>query len=161
MKCILNVNGELRETEVRPEECLLETLRERLHITSVKRGCENGDCGACTVLIDGEAVTSCIYLTTKAEGKLIQTIEAFTKPGAEHPLLAKFVEHGAFQCGFCATGVSLSAIALLNHVRQPSEEQIRDALYGNLCRCSGYVQIVDAIKDYVAEQSEEQGEHNG
>lgn len=159
MKCILNVNGVLCETEVRPEECLLETLRERLHITSVKRGCENGDCGACTVLIDGEAVTSCIYLTTKAEGKKIKTIEAFAKPGAEHPLLAKFVEYGAFQCGFCATGVSLSAIALLNREKHPSEERIREALYGNLCRCSGYVQIVEAVKAYIAEQ--ELGERNG
>lgn len=137
--------------DVAPDEKLLDTLRERLYITSVKRGCENGDCGACTVLVDGDPVTSCIYLTNKVRGKSVLTIEAFGEPENLHPLQKKFREYGAFQCGFCAPGVTLSAISLLEHNPTPTEEEIREALYGNLCRCSGYVQVIEAIKAYVEE----------
>lgn len=147
----LVVNHTGHQLEVEPGETLLDTLRERLKITSLKRGCENGDCGACTVLVDGETVTSCIYLTARARGKSILTIEAFGTPEHLHPLQEKFKEYGAFQCGFCAPGVTLSAIALLNHNPCPTEAEIREALYGNLCRCSGYVQIVEAVKAYVRE----------
>ena len=146
-----NLNHELCEVDVEPDEKLLDTLRERLHITSVKRGCESGDCGACTVLIDGEPVTSCIYLTAKARGKDVMTIEAFSSPGHLHPLQEKFKEHGAFQCGFCAPGATLSMISLLNHNPTPTEDEIREALYGNLCRCTGYVQIIEAVKAYIRE----------
>lgn len=149
MRMELNVNGRLYEVDAAPDEKLTETLRNRLHITSVKRGCENGDCGACTVLVDGEPVTSCIYLTAKARGREIQTIEAFGSPEHLHPLQEEFKRSGAFQCGFCAPGVTLSAISLLRRNPRPTEEEIREAITGNLCRCSGYVQIIDAIKAYV------------
>lgn len=147
----LNVNGKNHELDVAPDEKLLDTLREQLHITSVKRGCENGDCGACTVLLNGLPVTSCIFLTVKARGQQIQTIEAFGEPGHMHPIQEKFKEYNAFQCGFCAPGVTLSAISLLARNPTPTEEEIRIAISGNLCRCSGYVEIVEALKDYVAE----------
>lgn len=145
----LNVNHKLYKVDVRPDEKLVETLRDKLQITSVKRGCENGDCGACTVLVDGEAVTSCIYLTIRARGHEILTIEAFGSSGQLHPLQEEFKKQGAFQCGFCAPGVILSTISLLRHNPYPTDEQIRKAIAGNLCRCSGYVQIIDAIKAYV------------
>lgn len=147
----LNVNGKDFQIDVAPDEKLLDTLRERLFITSVKRGCENGDCGACTVLIDGEAVASCIYLTAKADRHRVQTIEAFGRPGKLHPIQEKLKEYGAFQCGYCAPGMTLSIISLMNKNPCPDEEEIREAIYGNLCRCSGYVQIVDAVKAYVIE----------
>lgn len=148
----LNVNGQDYDVDAAPGERLLDTLRERLHITSVKRGCENGDCGACTVLLDGRPIASCIFLTVKARNHRVQTIEAFGEPGRLHPLQEKFRVHGAFQCGFCAPGVTLSAISLLNRNPAPTEEEIRRAISGNLCRCSGYVQIVEAIKDYAEER---------
>lgn len=150
----LYVNHHPYTVDVAPDEKLLDTLRERLKITSVKRGCENGDCGACTVLVDGSPVTSCIYLTAKARGHQVLTIEAFGQPGHLHPLQEKFKEYGAFQCGFCAPGVTLSAISLLERNPTPTEEEIREAIYGNLCRCSGYVQVVEAIKAYVRETGE-------
>lgn len=149
-----NLNHKACKVDAAPDEKLLDTLRERLHVTSVKRGCENGDCGACTVLVDGEPVTSCIYLTAKARGREVLTIEAFGSPGKLHPLQEKFKEFGAFQCGFCAPGVTLSAISLLKHNPAPTEEEIREALYGNLCRCTGYVQIIEAVKAYVRETND-------
>lgn len=152
MLVCLNVNGKDYTVDVEPDEKLLDTLRERLHITSVKRGCENGDCGACTVLMNGYPVDSCIFLTLKARGQKVQTIEAFGQPGALHPIQEKLKEHGAFQCGFCAPGAVLSLISLLDHTPTPKEDEIRRAISGNLCRCSGYVQIVDAVKDYLAER---------
>ena len=137
-----HVNGKACAVDAAPDEKLLDTLREKLQITSVKRGCENGDCGACTVLLDGRPVASCIFLTVKARNHSIQTIEAIGEPGYLHPLQEKFRAHGAFQCGFCAPGVTLSAISLLNQNPTPTEEEVRRAISGNLCRCSGYVQIV-------------------
>ena len=147
-----HVNGKACAVDAAPDEKLLDTLREKLQITSVKRGCENGDCGACTVLLDGRPVASCIFLTVKARNHSIQTIEAFGEPGHLHPLQERFHAHGAFQCGFCAPGVTLSAISLLNQNPTPTEEEVRRAISGNLCRCSGYVQIVEAIMDYVEER---------
>lgn len=145
----LNVNRRLYQVDAAPDEKLTETLRNKLQITSVKRGCENGDCGACTVLVDGSPVASCIYLTAKARGHEILTIEAFGSPGHLHPLQEEFKKSGAFQCGFCAPGVTLSAISLLQRNPFPTEEEIREAITGNLCRCSGYVQIIEAIKAFV------------
>ena len=150
----LYVNHHPYTVDVAPDEKLLDTLRERLKITSVKRGCENGDCGACTVLVDGSPVTSCIYLTAKARGRQVLTIGALGQPGHLQPLQETFKEYGAFQCGFCAPGVTLSAISLLERNPTPTEEEIREAIYGNLCRCSGYVQVVEAIKAYVRETGE-------
>ena len=152
----LLVNDKACQLDVTADEKLLDTLRERLHITSVKRGCENGDCGACTVLVDDKAIASCIYPTVKARGRRVQTIEAFSSPEKLHPLQEKFKEYGAFQCGFCASGMTLSAISLLQQNPDPTEEEIRQAIYGNLCRCTGYAQIVDAVKAYVAERKEGQ-----
>ena len=154
MEVNLNVNNREYKLDVSPNEKLLDTLRERLQILSVKRGCENGDCGACTVLVDRAPVASCIYLTAKACGHQILTIEAFGKPGHLHPLQEKFKEFGAFQCGFCAPGITLSAISLLDKNPSPTEEEIREAIYGNLCRCTGYVQIIQAIKAYVKDQGD-------
>lgn len=151
----LNVNRRDYRLEVAPDEKLIDTLRDRLHITSVKRGCENGDCGACTVLVDGEAAASCIYLTVQARGRQVLTIEAFGAPGRLHPLQKAFKKAGAFQCGFCAPGTALSVISLLERDPFPSEESIREAIAGNLCRCSGYVQIVDAVKAYVERTRDE------
>ena len=152
MLVCLHVNGSDFKIDVDPDEKLLDTLREKLHITSVKRGCENGDCGACTVLLNGYPIDSCIFLTVKARGQNVQTIEAFGQPGKLHPIQKKLKEHGAFQCGFCAPGAVLSIISLLDHTSDPSEDKIRGAISGNLCRCSGYVQIVSAVKEYVAER---------
>ena len=144
------LNGEKRELrDVAPFTTVLQYLRTVEHLTGTKEGCAEGDCGACTVLVDGEPVTSCIYLTAKARGREIQTIEAFGSPGHLHPLQEEFKRSGAFQCGFCAPGVTLSAISLLRRNPRPTEEEIREAITGNLCRCSGYVQIIDAIKAYV------------
>lgn len=151
MNITFTLNGKAVTVDVAPTEKLIDTLRETLHILSVKRGCENGDCGACTVLVDGEAVTSCIYLTAKAQGHEVRTVEYYGAPGHLHPIQEKFKKYAAFQCGFCAPGMTLSAISLLEHDPAPSEEKIRQALYGNLCRCSGYVQVIEAIKEYVCE----------
>lgn len=152
MVICLNVNGKDFKIDVSSDEKLLDTLREKIHITSVKRGCENGDCGACTVLLNGYPVDSCIFLTVKARGQRVQTIEAFGHPGKLHPIQKKLKEHGAFQCGFCAPGAVLSIISLLDHKSDPNEDEIRRAISGNLCRCSGYVQIVNAVKEYVVER---------
>ena len=155
MNVAFTLNGKPVTVDAAPTEKLIDTLRETVHILSVKRGCENGDCGACTVLVDGEAVTSCIYLTAKAQGREVRTVEYYGTPGHLHPIQEKFRKYAAFQCGFCAPGMTLSAISLLEHNPAPSEEQIRQALYGNLCRCSGYVQVVEAVKEYVRETTRE------
>lgn len=149
------LNGKPVKVDVEPAEKLIDTLRERLCILSVKRGCENGDCGACTVLVDGETVTSCIYLTAKVQGREVRTVEYYGQPGRLHPIQEKFKQYGAFQCGFCAPGMTLSAISLLEHNPAPSEEEIRQALYGNLCRCSGYVQVIEAVNEYIRETAGE------
>ena len=154
MLITLSINGKSYAVDVAPDEKLLDTLRERLQITSVKRGCENGDCGACTVLLDGDPIASCIFLTIKACGHNVQTIEAFSVPGSLHPIQEKFRQRGVFQCGFCAPGATLSIISLLNRDSTPSEKAIRTAISGNLCRCTGYVEIVEAVKEYIAEQKD-------
>ncbi len=146
------VNGKETQLEVADGDLLLDVLRDRLGLRSVKRGCETGDCGACTVLIDGLPVDSCIYPAFRAEGKHILTVEGLGTPGNLHPLQKNFRELLAAQCGFCTPGMLLTAKALLDRCKSPSEEEIRQHIYGNLCRCTGYQKIVEAIRKTSAEQ---------
>jgi len=142
----LTVNGEPYEILIPPWRTLLEVLRENLGLTGTKRSCQEGQCGACTVLIDGKPINSCLYLAIEAQGKEIMTIEGLTKPGAElHPIQKAFVEYGAIQCGFCTPGLVLAAKALLDQNPNPTEEDVRRAIVGHLCRCTGYFQITEAI----------------
>ena len=147
-----NVNGEPYTVAVKSQHTLLDVLREKLGITSPKRGCENGECGACTVLLDGKPVNSCMVLAVEAAGHEIETVESLARDGELHPLQKAFIEHNAVQCGFCTPGVLMSAKGLLDENPHPNEDEIRHALAGNLCRCTGYVRIVDAVLD-VAEKS--------
>jgi len=142
----LLVNGERHQVEVEPRETLLEVLRERLLLTGTKDGCGTGDCGACTVLLDGKAVTSCLILAVSVAGREIVTIEGISGDGGLHPLQQAFIDHGAVQCGFCTPGMILSAKALLDEKPRPSELEVRQGIAGNLCRCTGYTKIIEAIQ---------------
>jgi carbon-monoxide dehydrogenase small subunit len=139
------VNGKEVRIEVEPDETLLWVLRERLQMTGTKVGCEAGDCGACTVLLDGRPVTSCLLLAPKAHGRSVVTIEGLGSPKRLHPLQQAFIDYGALQCGFCGPGMLLSAAALLAQNPHPTEAEVREAIAGNLCRCTGYQKIVQAI----------------
>jgi len=141
----LRVNGENYQVEVEPKRTLLEVLRDELELTGTKEGCGEGECGACTVLIDGEPVSSCLVLVMDARGKEILTIEGLAQGETLHPLQKAFIKHGGIQCGFCTPGMLLSAKALLDRNPLPTEEDVRWAIAGNLCRCTGYQKIVDAI----------------
>jgi carbon-monoxide dehydrogenase small subunit len=147
----VTVNGAQERILVEPNLTLLQMLREKLALTGTKNGCEAGECGACTVLVDGEPVNSCMMLAVEADGRDILTVEGLAPEGQLSPLQGAFVEHNAVQCGFCTPGMLISAYALLKRNPTPTEEQIKQALVGNLCRCTGYVRIIRAIKD-VAEQ---------
>ena len=150
MKLTITINGAARELECEPGATLYEALRAAGY-QSVKQGCDKeGMCGACTVLLDGEVVLSCITPAPRAAGRSVSTIEALGHPGRPHPLQAAFVEAGAVQCGYCTPGMILAAKALLDKVPDPSDGQIAEALSGNLCRCTGYVKIVDAVRDGAA-----------
>ena len=139
------VNGREVEEYVDVRESLLDMLRNRLGLTSVKKGCEVGECGACTVIIDGETIDSCIYLAVWAEGKNIRTLEGLEKNGELTRIQEAFIEEGAIQCGFCTPGFIMSAKALLDENPDATREEIRRAISGNLCRCTGYEQLTDAI----------------
>lgn len=141
----LKVNGEDYEIEVDPRRTLLEVLRDELGLTGTKESCGIGECGACTVLMDGKAILSCLTLAVEANGKDVLTIEGLAKDGELHPLQEAFVEHGAIQCGFCTPGMILSAKALLDKNPRPTKEEVRSGIAGNLCRCTGYAKIVEAI----------------
>lgn len=141
----LTINGEPYELTVEPRTTLAELLREELHLTGTKEGCGIGMCGACTVLLDGKAIKSCLVLALKANGKEIMTIEGLAAKGEIHPLQKAFIDHGAIQCGYCTPGMILSAKALLDENPHPTEEEVRMAMVGNLCRCTGYVKILEAI----------------
>lgn len=141
----LKVNGELREVLVVPQATLLEILREDLDLTGTKHGCELGECGACTVLVDGQPVISCLVLGRTCEGKEISTVEGMADP-EQHPLQKTFAELGAAQCGYCTPGILLTAEALLRDEPDPSRQDIKDALGGNLCRCTGYIKIYEAVE---------------
>ncbi len=142
----LIVNSEKVSLEVDPRERLLDTLRQRLDLTGTKEGCGIGECGACTVIMDGEAVNSCLVLTAQAEGSRIITIEGLGTEDKLDPLQTAFINHQAVQCGFCTPGMIMSAKALLNDNDDPDREDIRTALEGNLCRCTGYKQIIEAVE---------------
>ena len=154
---MLKVNDEFYEVAVEPHRTLLEVLRESLGLTGTKKGCDEGECGACTVLIDGEAVLSCLVLAVEAQGRSITTIEGLARNGQLHPLQQALIDHGAIQCGFCTPGQILSAKALLDRSPRPTEAEVRQAMAGNLCRCTGYVKIVAAIVAAGQKQSIEEG----
>lgn len=146
MKIRLTVNGKPFEREVDTETRLLDLLREDLHLTGTKEGCGEGECGACTVLIDGRPVNSCLVLAPQVDGAEILTIEGIADGDQLHPIQQAFVEAGAVQCGFCTPGFIMSTYALLREVRDPTDDEILSALEGNLCRCTGYEKIVDAVR---------------
>jgi aerobic-type carbon monoxide dehydrogenase small subunit (CoxS/CutS family) len=141
------VNGEERTASVAPETTLLKLLRENFALTGAKLGCDVGDCGACTVLVDGKPVNSCLMLAGQVEGREVLTIEGVGKREHLHPIQKMFEEQGAVQCGFCGPGVIISAKALLDETPNPSDAEIRDALSGNLCRCTGYTKMIEAVQD--------------
>ena len=146
----LSVNGEAAEATVAPYKTLLEVLREDLDLTGTKHGCELGECGACTVLVDGEPQLSCLVLALECEGRAVQTIEGLARGPELHPLQAAFADFGGSQCGYCTPGVIMTAKALLERNASPTQEEIKEATAGNLCRCTGYNQIVEAIEDAAA-----------
>lgn len=141
----LRVNGRLHEVFVEPWKSLAEVLREELGLTGVKIACNSGNCGSCTVLLDGKAVKSCLMLASQAEEKEIITIEGLASEEGLHPLQEAFIEHFAVQCGYCTPGMILAAKALLDENPNPTEEDVKKALSGNLCRCTGYVKIIEAV----------------
>jgi carbon-monoxide dehydrogenase medium subunit len=145
----LAINGRARDVDVRPSQTLLEVLRDTLGIFDAKEGCGEGACGTCTVLLDGRPVSSCLVLALSARGRSLVTVRGIEREGGLHPLQETFVRHGAVQCGFCTPGMLLTALAFLEHHPLPSRHQIRSALEGNLCRCTGYTKIVDAVEAYV------------
>jgi aerobic-type carbon monoxide dehydrogenase small subunit (CoxS/CutS family) len=144
MKITLKLNGEARRIDVEPNDILLDVLRESLGAKSPKIGCERGDCGACTVLLDGKSVRTCLILAIEMDGHEITTLEGLTADGLTE-LQKALLEHNSFQCGFCAPGVVLSATELLNSNPKPNEEEAKEAISGNLCRCTGYKPIIEAI----------------
>jgi carbon-monoxide dehydrogenase small subunit len=152
MKQILSfvLNGSEVDAIVTPTETLLDVLREKLGVTGPKRGCDDGDCGTCTVIIDGQPVRSCLTIALTVQGKDVLTVEGLTIDGKLHPLQQAFHEHGAFQCGFCTPGMLMSAKALLDSNPNPSRDEIRIYMSGNLCRCGSYEEVIEAIQAVAA-----------
>jgi len=148
----LKINGEPYEVSVKPNTTLLDLLRDEIGLTGTKKGCDTGQCGACTVLLDGKSINSCLVLAVDANGKEVLTIEGLASDGKLHPLQEAFIQEGAVQCGYCTSGMILSAKALLDENPTPKEEEVKKAIAGNLCRCTGYIRIVKAILN-VAERS--------
>jgi len=151
VKINTTINNRRYELSVSPNQTLLHFLREELGLTGTKCGCEIGECGACTVLLNGDAVNSCLVLVPQIDGKEVFTVEGLAKDGKLHPLQESFMNHDAIHCGFCTPGMLMSAKALLEKNPNPNEKEIRTAISGNLCRCTGYVQIVEAI-NYASEK---------
>jgi carbon-monoxide dehydrogenase small subunit len=146
MNVSMRVNGELLETDVWPGESLLFALRERLGLPGSKNACEQGECGSCSVLMDGVLVCACLVLAVQADGHELVTVEGLARNGSLHPVQEAFVEAGAVQCGFCTPGLVVAAAALLERSPEPSDDELREALSGNLCRCTGYQKIFDAVR---------------
>jgi carbon-monoxide dehydrogenase small subunit len=142
----LTANGTLHELSIKPWETLIDVLRDNLGLTGTKEGCGLGECGACTVIMDGQAVNSCLVLAAEADGKQITTIEGLANGDKLHPIQEAFIEHGGLQCGFCTPGMIMSAKALLDENPHPSEEEIRRGIAGNFCRCTGYTKIIESIE---------------
>lgn len=142
----ISINGVVRRLQVAPWTTLLDLLREDLGLTGTKKGCDHGQCGACTVLVDGKRINSCLTLAVMKEGSSVTTIEGLARDGALHPLQEAFIEHDAFQCGYCTPGQICSAIGLMEEGRARGPESIRELMSGNLCRCGAYVNIVAAIE---------------
>ena len=143
----LNVNGELYEVAIQQHRTLAEVLREELDLIGTKEACNEGDCGSCTVILDGKTVTACLTLAVEADGREIRTIEGIADGSELSPLQQKFIDHGAIQCGFCTPGMVMSATALLEENPNPTEDEVRMGIAGNICRCTGYTKIVEAILD--------------
>ena len=150
----VKVNGQSHTLVVNANTTLLDMLRKNLGLTGTKKGCELGDCGSCTVIIDGKTVNSCLVLAVEASGKEILTIEGLAEGNELHPLQKAFIDYGAIQCGYCTPGMILSAKALLERNSSPSEEEIKAAIGGNLCRCTGYIYIIEAIREVAGKQKE-------
>jgi len=153
----LTVNGQTHDLVARPERTLLDVLREDLGLTGSKRGCDLGACGACAVLLDGVPVSSCLTLAVEASGREIVTVEGLAEGGALHPIQEAFVEHGAVQCGFCTPGMVIAAKGLLDERPAPTDAEILEALSGNICRCTGYVKILDAVRAAIRRMSHRSG----
>jgi carbon-monoxide dehydrogenase small subunit len=153
----IRVNGELRTASVPPETTLLKLLRESFHLTGAKLGCDVGDCGACTVIVDGQPVNACLMLAGQADGRDVLTIEGLATRDRLHPLQRAFEDHASLQCGFCGPGVILSAKALLDGNPDPTRHEIRDSIAGNLCRCTGYAKMIDAVQQAARELREVAG----
>lgn len=145
IEILLKVNGRERRVVVLPGETLLDVLRGHLRLTGTKRGCEIGECGACTVIMNGDAVNSCLVPAFQADGADVVTVEGLERDGALHPLQEAFLEYGAVQCGYCTPGMLMSAYALLRHNPRPTRDEVATAIAGNLCRCTGYHSIVEAV----------------
>jgi carbon-monoxide dehydrogenase small subunit len=149
----LTVNGEIHEIAVKPNDTLLEVLREKLLLVGTKQACGMGECGACTILSNGKPILSCLTLALDAEGKEITTIEGLSRGEELDPLQQSFIRHGAVQCGYCTPGMILTAKELLHREKKPSKEQIREAISGNLCRCTGYTKIAEAVQAAIGREA--------
>ena len=147
----LDINGQRHELQIEPRVTLLDALRERLGLTGTKKGCDHGQCGACTVHMDGERVLACLTLAAQAEGRTITTIEGLAREGDLHPVQAAFLEQDAFQCGYCTSGQIMSAVACIREGHAGSDEEIREYMAGNLCRCGAYPHIVAAVRQAAQE----------
>ena len=148
----LTVNGENEQVDVPSQMTLMQMLRDKLALTGTKNGCNAGECGACTVLLNGEPVNSCMVLAVECGGAEVLTVEGLSRDGVLDPVQQAIIDHGGVQCGFCTPGILISSRALLDRQPDPSEDEIRQALVGNLCRCTGYLRIVDAVKDAASRQ---------
>jgi aerobic-type carbon monoxide dehydrogenase small subunit (CoxS/CutS family) len=142
----ITVNNEYRELYINPKRLLVEVLRDDLALTGTKRGCNTGACGSCTVILNGLPVKSCSVLAMQADGAEVATVEGLAEGGKLSPLQRSFLDHGAFQCGFCTPGMLMSATALLKEIKKPTKDQIKEAIHGNLCRCTGYNSIIRAVR---------------
>ena len=151
IKLVMKLNGEARSIDVHPFARLLDVLREDLHLTGTKEGCGEGECGACTILLNGQVVNSCLVPAVQAQGAEVITVEGLAQGGELSPLQAAFVAHNGAQCGFCTPGMLVAATDLLHRCPNPTEDEIRDGLAGNLCRCTGYSKILDSVQTVVAE----------
>jgi carbon-monoxide dehydrogenase small subunit len=148
----MTINGEYEQVDIPSNLTLLQMLRDKLALTGTKNGCNAGECGACTVILDGEPVNSCMVLAVECDGASIVTVEGLAKDSVLDPVQQTIIDHGGVQCGFCTPGILISSRALLDRNPHPTEEDVREALVGNLCRCTGYLRIVDAVMDAAARQ---------